>query len=357
MNKPQTATLLTSDEVKTAINQRLEKFFTAKQRQAAKIDHQYEDLIGKMQDLIVRGGKRMRPYLAYLGYAGSGGQDSEKLLDAALALEVLHNFLLIHDDIMDRDFHRYGGLNIAGLYKRQFGEQFEDHQSEHLGSGLALLAGDINLSFVYDIITTSDFDATTRLELIKQVNQIIFIEGGGQQLDFLAPLRQMVEEADLFKIYEYKSGRYSIQMPLEFGVCCSGAKAIDFSDFARPVGISFQLADDLLGMYGDEAQTGKPVLSDLREGKRTVLMMHGLRQGSEAQKRILQQHLGNPAADMDDLEETRNVLNDIGARSYVQELCQKMVTEAKASLQQLPLQDEVKVTLGNLSDFIIKRNF
>lgn len=356
INSSNTTKLLSVNEVKQQIDIRLNHFLSSQQKEAKKIDDYYGKMLDEIKVFIARGGKRMRPYLAYLSYVGSGGTQVDEFLDLAISIELLHNFLLIHDDIIDRDFQRYGGLNIAGTYKRQFDTWMNKEDASHMSGTAALLAGDINAMLCSERILQSDFDDSIKLKLIHDINYAIFTVGGGEYLDVLAPHLESVQEKYLEKIYEYKSAIYSIEMPLRFGAHAAG-KSLTFDDYSRPIGIAFQLVDDLLGIYGDEKTTGKPILSDLHEGKKTVLFVRALSASDVQQKKVLENALGNTKTTLKDLDKVRKVIDQTGAHKYVQDKARNNLKAALQALEMIDLHSNSKEALRQLSQFIINRNF
>jgi len=348
-------TLLSVQEVKERIDGRLDTYLLRREKDAHKIDPVFAQLIADVRQFIGRGGKRMRPYLAYLSYVGMGGTQIDDFFDVSISLELLHNFLLVHDDIIDRDFQRYGGLNIAGTYHRQFGEWMNKEDAMHLSGAVALLAGDVDAVMCSDVVLESAFPDDTKITLLREINRVIFAEGGGEYLDMMTP-HQNVSEEYLEKIYEYKSGIYSIEMPLRFGALLN-KNSTTFDNFSRPIGIAFQLVDDMLGIFGDEKKTGKPILSDLHEGKKTILMVYALNQASPEQKNTLENALGNTQTTLKDLEVIRKIIVQTGAYQYVKDKAQYNLDSSLKSLQTIKMTDSSKAALSQLAKFIIARNY
>ncbi|HSH31368.1 MAG TPA: polyprenyl synthetase family protein, partial [Candidatus Saccharimonadales bacterium] len=152
MRKTVTATPLSLAEVRQEIDQRLEGLFEVKIKQAHGIDPLYGQMLERMALFIRRGGKRMRPYLTYLSYIGCGGSDTAAILDVAASQELYHNFLLIHDDIIDRDLMRYDGPNLSGLYMEKFQKELADlGEARHYADAMAMLAGDLNCGLAFGV--------------------------------------------------------------------------------------------------------------------------------------------------------------------------------------------------------------
>lgn len=325
--------------IRSAIDNRLAELFSQKSRQASQIDSLYSRLLEEMGAFIARGGKRIRPYLTYLSYKGLGGNDDDAILDVAISQELIHNFFLLHDDIIDRDRVRYGGPNLAGrfaqLYQKQTGEQ-----SGHFGDSMALLAGDINAALATETILESRFDDDLKLSALKLIANTIFESGGGEQLDVTMPLLAASEVTTerLMKVCHFKTAVYSFNAPLQLGAIMVRADEqtlTNISKFAIPMGIAYQLADDLLGMFGEEAAIGKPVLSDLREGKRTVLISLGEEMSTPKQRQTIVSSLGRADVGPEELAAVQRVLQDCGARDKTLKLVEEHANQALSALESI----------------------
>ncbi|NDE64089.1 MAG: polyprenyl synthetase family protein, partial [Chlamydiae bacterium] len=240
------------------IDQRLEIFFDKKIIEAKKIDPLYARLLEDMKKFILRGGKRLRPTLMLLGYRAGGGKDINKALDIALSLEIFHNFVLIHDDVMDGDLKRYGGANITGIYNKRFAKQLDPKSALHTAESIAILAGELNELFTFEILAELDEEPSIIFEMMRHFNKTLFETGAGQQLDVMSEIRGDLNLAKIEKVNYYKTAQYTITSPLSLGLIAAGGnKEMDkkFSEFGSELGKAFQLADDLLGMFGSTKQT------------------------------------------------------------------------------------------------------
>jgi geranylgeranyl diphosphate synthase type II len=334
-------------------NQRLERLYDQRQKQAETIDPNYGRLISELRSLILRGGKRLRPYLTYLTYIGLGGESEEAILDLVASQELFHNFLLIHDDVFDRDTVRYGDLNISGRYRELL--------PQHLADAVAVMGGDITMGFGFSQIIEADFPAELRLKALRRVEQMIFEVVGGELLDVLTPTFELkdVTEQRLLATYTYKTASYSFEAPMQLGAILAEASEPTLeaiSTFALPLGIAFQLADDLLGIYGNEEDIGKSVLSDIREGKRTLLVVKALESLHEDGQNTLNHILANPQANQTDLDTVRSLLEASGARRYVEELATAQVQRALGLIAKIGLDAKIQRKIESLAKFTISRS-
>ncbi len=352
--------ILSLEAFKSDCNKRLERLYSARIDQAEAIDASYAELISELRTLILRGGKRLRPYLTYLTYMGLGGKDTEAILDFVASQELFHNFLIIHDDVFDHDVMRYGGLNIAGRYQTTLSKKLTPSARKHLANTMAVMGGDVTIGLGFRQIIESDFPAETRLKALRRVEQMIFDVAGGEVLDVLIPTFDLndVTEERLLQTYRYKTASYSFEAPMQLGAVLADADdntLAAITDFAVPLGIAFQLADDLLSAYGNESEIGKSVLSDLREGKRTILIIKGIELADKQGREAIYHALGNPKASYSDLGAVRTVLDDCGARHYVESLAASEVEQALSQLKAIGLSSEAQGAIEKLAQFTIHR--
>lgn len=356
----QATTILTKAEFRPLVDRRLQELYADKAKQAAMIDSSYQQLIEEMGAFVARGGKRIRPYLMYLAYVGYGGDRLNAALDMAASQELYHNFLLIHDDIIDRDITRYGGPNIAGRYSELLKTHLTPAEARHYADGIALMAGDTNAGLAFELILHADFDDRTKVRAAQRMTQMIFEVSGGEVLDVLLPLGDPkdVTPHRLHQVLHYKTATYSFDAPLQLGAILAGADDSQLGvirELAVPVGCAFQLTDDLLGMFGSEETTGKPVTSDLAEGKRTILMQYGFDLADDKQRKVLERYFGDPNVTAEGHEEVKRILEVTGAHAKTQALAAQYATKADAALQELDIKPEVKAHLTEIMAFTVSR--
>lgn len=354
-----TQDLLTREQVRQHVDAHLQELYECYRQDTANIDGSYDELLEQMATFIARGGKRLRPYLTYLGYRGVGGEDNQAILGVATSQELLHNFLLIHDDVIDRDQSRYHGRNLSGVYGDYFQSMHTRNDADHYGQSVAILAGDINHILVYQLLSESDFDATTKLQAIAWVGKKTLEVAGGELLDLMVATNnlQSPSKEQLYNIAQYKTASYSFECPLVLGALCGGADdgvQKELLHFARPLGVAYQLQDDMLGMFGDSETTGKPVISDLREGKHTLLMYYGFRWADDKQRTVLEASFANPDVTAADLQQVRDILDTSGAKTAVEKHIEQLAAEARENLGS-NLDTSVRTVLDSLVDKVLQR--
>lgn len=344
--------------VKKEIDSRIKFYFDEKIVAASKIDPIYTRLLTDMQKYILRGGKRLRPTLMILGYRAAGGEEIEKALDAALALEIFHNFVLIHDDVMDGDTTRYGGPNITGIYERRLRGNLKPERARHTAEAIAILAGELNEAFTFEVLADLDAKPEVKFAMMNHFQRILFETGAGQQLDVLSQTRKQLNLKNIDKVNFYKTAQYTITSPLQFGVIYQGkvnGLMESFSEYGRELGEAFQLTDDLLGMFGSSRQTGKPVGSDIREGKQTLLMYYAKRLCKPLQWRAIETRLGKSGLTNEDVKLVRGLLKESGAQAKVAVAAEDHLQKALVLLDKMDIDAETKDLLKSFSIYCVER--
>ena len=289
-----------------------------------------------------RGGKRLRPAFCYWGWRGAGGPadgaDGDAIVRAASGLELFQAAALIHDDVMDDSDTRRGMPAIhrrfADLHR---GESWRG-APERFGQAAAILLGDLCLSWSDELLSGSGLDDAALARGRPVFDQMRTELMGGQYLDMLEQARpgSPNEAADRARqVIRYKSAKYTIEHPLLLGGALAGASPellASYSAFGLPLGEAFQLRDDVLGVFGDPEQTGKPAGDDLREGKRTVLVAFAMEKASPQQQALMRRHLGDPRLDAASVEALCEVIVETGALAEVERLVESLVAEAAAAL-------------------------
>lgn len=302
--------------------------------EAENIHPAYGRLWRAIETTALAGGKRMRPYLTMLGY----GEYDERVVPVAVAQELLHIAMLVHDDIIDEDTVRHGKVNITGEYLETYRPHLSQSQVRHFADSAALLAGDALISEAYQCITRSELPLPVISLLHKQLGQAIFEVIGGELLDVEAGFIQDTPY-DPFAIYYYKTASYSVIGPLLAGAIAAEAnqQTLDtFSAFGATAGIAFQLQDDLLGLYGDPDLTGKSIVSDLREAKATYLVDEHRKHADQPMMERFERLFGNQEVSDEELEALKDDMRDSGAKQTVEQLIRSKYEEAITTLHTLP---------------------
>ncbi|MEZ4225321.1 MAG: polyprenyl synthetase family protein [Polyangiaceae bacterium] len=318
------------------IDVRLQRFLDDKLEQTKPHGQEVVELVRSMRELCLRGGKRTRPALLITGYrAATPSAAIEPALDAGVALELLHAYFLIHDDWMDDDSVRRGGPAVHTWLSERL-------HSRRLGDRAGILAGDLACSYAQEALSRVQISPSRMLRALACFAEMQNAAIYGQELDIVA------RAPNPEKVYELKTASYTVSGPLRLGALLGGGGQglLDTLDrFALPAGVAFQLRDDLLGVFGDPEQTGKPYGSDLKSGKRTPLLLAGLKRARGKDHRLLKSVVGNGKAKRTDLARAIEVLERSGAREQVEGRIAELVREAMAALQSSKLSKDARLLL------------
>ncbi len=265
------------------------------------IDPALAEMCDALEAFVLGGGKRLRPAFAYWGFRGAGGVDSDQVVAAVAALELVQASALIHDDLMDRSDTRRGEPAIHRRFQRRHIAAGWRGGSAAFGDSAAVLLGDLALVWSDELMHTSGLSPAELSRARPVFDRMRTEVTVGQFLDVLtqATADTSVERAS--KVARYKSAKYTVERPLLLGAALAGAQPeteAAYSAFGLPLGEAFQLRDDILGVFGDPAQTGKPAGDDLREGKRTYLVACAFAALADGPRAELDAGLSDP--DLDD---------------------------------------------------------
>jgi geranylgeranyl diphosphate synthase type I len=313
-----------------------------------------------VKTFAVSGGKRLRPTLMYFGYAAAGGRERSKMLRAALSVELLHIFLLIHDDIIDRDTLRHGVETVHAHYGKMGGRLFSGVDVAHFGNSIAIIVGDMVHALGNRVLFEADFNADRILEALSKLQSIVALTVIGQTKDVYIEYAKKATEEEILRMYEYKTARYTVEGPLHLGAILAGAheKLLEeLSAYAIPLGIAFQIQDDILGIFGSEQKTGKPVGSDIAEGKRTILVSYALSHLSSSECAEFSTILGRgDTLTEGEQRRFRDLARSSGALTYAQSLAKTYIAEGRNAIAKSERIDgEAKDFLVCAADFMMQR--
>lgn len=311
-----------------------------------------------VRTLLLSGGKRLRPALALWGYQGCGGTDTDAMLQASLSVELVHTFLLIHDDIMDRDALRHGIPTLHEHYRVQLSPLLGPERAAHAGTSLAMVFGDMLDALGNHALFCAPFPPERIHAALRYLQETVSYTVIGQLKDVMMEYRGTADTADVLAMYEYKTARYTIESPLVLGAILAGTDAAQcdrIAAFARPLGVAFQIRDDLIGIYGDTATTGKPVGSDLREGKMTLLTVLGRAMAANDDRAALDALLGRQDLTDADVAMARDILERCGARAAAEAAMADQVTASVAALADTPFDTATRDRLAALGAYLTTR--
>jgi geranylgeranyl diphosphate synthase, type I len=298
------------------------------------------------RDLCLRGGKRLRAALVATGFtARRGSRDWRDAVAVAVAVELLHAYFLIHDDWMDQDDLRRGGPTVHAQLGRDF-------RSSRLGDAAAVLAGDYTVALATEVLAQAKVSDRRLVRLFACFAQMQLDATVGQQLDVLS------EDSDVAQIYRLKTASYTVLGPLKLGALLGGASEAEsavLEDFALPLGIAFQLKDDLIGVF-DASTSGKPLGSDIKAGKRTMLIQIAFERASPAGRRALEGAFGNARAGQQTLRGAIDVLESSGARRLVERRIGTLSRQALEALDRQTLNERGRRLLEGAVELLVERS-
>src|SRR6266702_470930 len=308
---------------------------------------------------LLAGGKRLRPAFCYWGWRGAGGPDCPEIFQAAASLELLHAGALIHDDLMDASDTRRGQPSLHRQFEVRHARARWHGSAAAFGMGAAILMGDLLLCWTDEMFHASGLPAEALRRgrpVLDRMRTEVF---AGQYLDLLGQASGDETLDSALRGVEFKTAKYTIERPLHLGAAlagghpgpsgCEAGLGAAYTGYGLPLGVAFQLRDDILGVFGDPAQTGKPAGDDVREGKRTVLLAIARARAGAAQARVIDERLGDPQLDAAGADEVAAVITDTGALAACEAMIGEHVAEALAALGQAPITTEARDALAELA--------
>jgi geranylgeranyl diphosphate synthase type I len=349
-------------ELAQAITDQLRSYLHNRRAGAAHIGRDYDRLIASLEEFVLSGGKRLRPAFAYWGWraVSSKDVDAEALLLFS-ALELLHTSALVHDDVIDASAIRRGRptmhMKFAAFHRdRQWGRR-----ADQFGISAAILLGDLALTWADDIVAGIDLPPDAR-NRVRQVWADIRTELlGGQYLDIVAEASAAESIASAMTVNTFKTASYTVSRPLQLGAAAAADRPdvhALFHEVGTNLGIAFQLRDDVLGVFGDPAVTGKPSGDDLRSGKRTVLLAQAMELADESDTNaanLLRTSIGTDLGDTQ-VRELCDVIESIGALAAVQDQIDTLTRRALAMLADAPIDAAAKAALSELARLAAERS-
>ncbi len=341
-----------------AFDAALRRFFATRRASADVVGEGFATAVAELERYVLRGGKRVRPTFAWLGWLGAGGSRSDPAAEAVVrscaALELLHASALIHDDIIDASPTRRGRPAAHVAFADRHRSRSWSGSPESYGTGAAILTGDVALAWADDMIRASGLPVAAQLRGGPVWSAMRTEVLAGQLLDLTAEASGAEDVATALRVDRYKTASYTVERPLHFGAALAGADAglvAAYRAFGADIGIAFQLRHDLLGVFGDPATTGKPSGDDLREGKRTVLLAAGLKYADARDPdaaRFLRAKIGTDLSSSE-VDTIRVILIDTGAVGHVERDIARRTARALAALEVSDATDHAKDRLAAMA--------
>ncbi|MCF7908288.1 MAG: polyprenyl synthetase family protein [Candidatus Omnitrophica bacterium] len=336
------------DKIKKKVELELKKF-------ATDIDKTYSLskisplLFKSIKDFILRKGKRIRPILFVVGYSGFSKKLPAGLYRSALAIELMHDFMLVHDDIIDKSDTRRGKPSMHKLLDKYLKNY---KKVKFSGQDLSIVIGDVMYAIAIKAFLAIREDPERKEKALKKFIEAAIYTGSGEFIELLGGIDSIekITKDNIYRIYDYKTACYTFSTPLASGAILAGApkKEIDkLFKFGIFLGRAFQIRDDILGMFGDEQKIGKSTLSDLQESKKTLLIWQAYQNSSKAVRMSIKRLLAKSKVSQNDLVKVRRIITESGALDYAEREINSLVKRSQALINSSSIS-------GNYKDFLIK---
>ncbi len=345
------------DNLSKKVNKALTSFLDRKIATAPLSYH--KRYYSNIKEFILRGGKRLRPISLIQAYRGVANSD-EKIFLPSISVELLHNATLIHDDLIDHDELRRNGptfhINYREWYRREVSSK---DKAEDFGNTMAILAGNTTYNLGIETLLSSNFPHDLICKAVNLYQQVFQELIDGVMFESVIQTKDNVTMDDYLQMIKMKTSSL-LEKSIQMGAVLGGATSSQIkalSEYAVLLGQAFQIQDDILGTFGEESDTGKPTDGDIKEGKKTVLVVQAFNSASTAQLNILKKILGDSKADPKEIEKVRKIFQETGAIENSKKIALEMEEKSKQKLlkAQPPLKKESQQFFLNLADFVVSR--
>ena len=336
------------------VDARLQLLLDTERTRWSAFDPDLAQPIDEIARLVLAGGKRLRPAFCHWGFVGAGGNpDDQRVIDAGAAFELMHAFALFHDDVMDGSSTRRGEPTTHIVMSELHEKNSWVGESRRFGEGAAILVGD--LAFVY-----ADQLLLGAPQPVWSIWNELRVElNFGQYLDMLGSANSERRLVKAERICRYKSGKYTIERPLQLGALVTSAPLPtgvleQLSAIGLPLGDAFQMRDDILGVFGESSVTGKPAGDDLREGKLTPLLAMAFDRATAAQREVLDQ-VGTPQISHQSISDIQQVIIETGALEALESKISILVEQSMTAIRESSLSEVAVTRLIELAEFVASR--
>lgn len=342
------------DRIAQPVAARIESLLSSEIERWSALDSTLKEPLSSLLEFVLAGGKRLRPAFCYWAFIGAGGDPLDaRVVDAGAALELLHSFALIHDDVMDDSRRRRGNDAIHAQFERAHQSNGWSGEARRFGEGAAILIGDMAFVYADHMMAKSPREA---LDVFTEMRVELNV---GQYLDVSATVRSDASLPMAKKIGQYKSGKYTVERPMHLGAALAGRfndLSDVYSEYGSPVGEAFQLRDDLLGAFGDPEKIGKPVGGDLEEGKPTALLALARQRAKGKDLELLSARYGASDLQDEEIAELQRIFIETGARDEVSQTIDALVQRGLRSIESSNITSVAKENLIQLAHFVAGRH-
>jgi len=309
-----------------------------------------------INEFILRKGKRIRPILYCIGYLGFAQKPAPGIFRSALSLELLHDFMLVHDDIIDKSQTRRGRPSMHALLNQKFAK---NKNLKFSGTDLAIITGDVMYALALDVFLTVKEDPAAKALALKKLISAVIYTGNGEFIELLLGAKSIekVTQNDIYQVYDYKTANYTFASPLAMGAALAGAKPQTIGKLYRYgmyLGRAFQIKDDIIGTFGKEKETGKSNLTDLKEAKRTLLIWYAFNHAPQKDQALIKKIMSSHTAGLRELKQARRIIQESGALAYAKKQIMDLSRKALREIDSIGMRKAYKETLINFSQKVLK---
>ena len=345
------------NEKKALISEFIEDYLLKKSNEFSAVNTWGKDVSERVNS-FTKDGKMIRGALILFSHDMCGNHNHGYALRSAAAIEILQSYLLIHDDIMDRDKFRRGNPSIFHQYSMMIPDMPAD-QAEHFGASMGICAGDVAIFLALGLLLDDASDNAVKNSVMELFFREMTLVGFGQMQDiYFGVSRKIPETKDVIDLYTYKTSRYTFSLPLKVGALISGdtVNADILFNIGIKLGIIFQIRDDELGLFGESDKIGKVAGSDVREGKMTIFMTELLPLLQSDEKEKIYSFFGKETAKVDDIIYLRNIIENMGVRGKVEVIKKKLSDECSDMIESMNVAENYKDMIYKLLEYNLTRD-
>ena len=314
------------------------------------------ELSNAIKDFVLRPGKRIRPILLTVGYLGFSNKKPAGLYRTAISIELVHDFMLVHDDIIDKSDLRRGKPTMHKLFDKQL-KKYKNVKFS--GEDLSIVAADVIYALALHSFMSIKEEPIRKEKALSKFIDTVVHTGSGEFIELLLGLKDInkVTINDVYKVYDYKTASYTFATPLSAGAILAGAnqKEVDkLFQFGIYLGRAFQIKDDILGVFGDEKKIGKSALTDLREAKKTVLIFQAYKKANRKTKNIIKKMLSRKKVTYKDLKIMKKIIVDTGSLDYAKDQVNGFIKKALCLIESSKIKKQYKVFLSDYVKEVLK---
>lgn len=312
-------------------------------------------LFKRIKEYTLRNGKRVRPTLFILAYHGYAKKELPGLYTSSLSLELLHDFMLVHDDIIDKSDFRRRKPAMHVLFNKYL-KKYKNIKIT--GEDLSIVAGDIMYAMSIHAFLAVKTDKTNKEKALKKLMEAAFYTGTGEFIELLYGSKpvKMISQSDIYQIYDLKTACYTFATPLAAGAALAGSRDEEINklfNYGICLGRAFQIKDDILGIFADEKKIGKSVMSDLREHKKTLLIWYAYRKAGKQGKKTIEQLMSKRKYRKADLLRIRKLMLETGTVNFAEKQILRLIKKAGYLLADTRMQNKYKDALYEYSKAIL----